>query len=210
MVLEMNTKENILNHLREYGFVIIPEYWSSEKCKQALSEFKKLPQQAFEGGQGGDLRCQHSNRYLSSSNEFLNDTFIQDIADNYSLCNRADRVVAGIVKYNPDRQTDSGGGWHVDSESDAQLKSFMYLTDVTSENGPFVFVQKSRDLVNKLEKHSNLRISEELVREHVNPEDVIEMTAPAGTCILADSTYLHRGKQIESGIRYTYTTYFYE
>lgn len=206
----MNTKENVLNHLKEYGFVVIPNYWSPEKCKQALNELKTLPNQVFEGGQGGDLRCQHSNKYLSSSNEFLNDSFIQNIADDYSLCNIADRVVAGIVNYNSDLQTDSGGGWHVDSELPAQLKSFMYLTDVNEENGPFMFVQKSRDLVNELQKHSNLRISQELVNEHVNSEDIIEMVAPAGTCILADSTYLHRGKQIESGTRYTYTTYFYE
>lgn len=210
MEVDLKSKENILYQLREYGFAIIYNHWSSEKCEQALNELKSLPPQAFEGGQGGDLRCQHSNKYLPSANEFLNDSFIQSIADEYSACNKANRVVAGIVPHKDGQVTDSGGGWHVDSEIPAQLKSFMYLEDVNSDNGPFVIVQKSRDLVNELQKHSNLRISEELVREHVNPEDVIEMTAPAGTCILADSTYLHRGKKIESGTRYTYTTYFYE
>jgi len=206
----MKNKLDILNSLRENGFAIINNYWSLDRCKKALSELKSLPSEAFESGQGGDLRCQHSNRYLNSAHEFLNDSFIQGIADEYSSCNKANRVVAGIVSYKNGQVTDSGGGWHVDSEIPAQLKSFMYLEDVNSDNGPFVIVQKSRDLVDKLQKHSNLRISEELVEEHINPEDVIEMTGPAGTCILADSTYLHRGKQIENGIRYSYTTYFYE
>jgi len=210
MVLDLKSKENILYQLREYGFAMIHNHWSSEKCEQALNEVKALQPQAFEEGQGGDRRCQHSNKFLTSANDFLNDTFIQSIANEYSSCNIANRVVAGIVPYVQGKTTDSGGGWHVDSEAPAQLKSFMYLEDVNSDNGPFVIVQKSRDLVNKLQKHSNLRISQELVNEHVNPEDIIEMVAPAGTCILADSTYLHRGKQIESGTRYTYTTYFYK
>lgn len=210
MEVDLKLKENILYQLRQCGFAIIYDYWSKERCKTAVDQLKSLPREVLEQGQGGDLRCQHSNKYLPSANDFLNDSFIQSIADEYSACNRADRVVAGIVSHKHGQVTDSGGGWHVDSEIPAQLKSFMYLEDVNSDNGPFVIVQKSRDLVNKLQKHSNLRISDELVREHVNPEDVIEMTAPAGTCILADSTYLHRGKQIEDGVRYTYTTYFYE
>jgi hypothetical protein len=210
MVLDLKSKEEILSQLKEYGFAIIHDHWSADQCKKAINELKSLSPELFEEGQGGDRRCQHSNKYLPSANEFLNDSLVQNIANEYSSCNKANRVVAGIVPHKEGQVTDSGGGWHVDSEIPAQLKSFMYLEDVTSENGPFVIVQKSRDLVGGLQKHSNLRITEELVNEHVNPDDIIEMVAPAGTCILADSTYLHRGKQIESGTRYTYTTYFYE
>ena len=207
MVLDM---KETLQHLQEYGYVVLHNYWSKEVCEDAINELKTLPKMAFESGQGGDLRCQHSNRYLKSANNFLNDSFIQSIANEYSTCSRADRVVGGIVSYQDGVVTDSGGGWHVDSEAPAQLKSFIYLDDVSEKNGPFVFVQKSRELVNSLDKHSNLRITDELVKDNVNDEDIIEITGKAGTCILADSTYLHRGKQISEGTRYTFTTYFYE
>ena len=58
--------------------------------------------------------------------------------------------------------------------------------------------------------YSNNRISQKTIDKIFDPNDIIEITGKAGTCILADSTYVHRGKQIQSGSRYTYTTYFYE
>ena len=64
-------------------------------------------------------------------------------------------------------------------------------------------------MANKVSKYSNLRILQDTIDEMVDSKDIIEMTGSAGTLILADSTYIHRGKQIEDGIRYTYTTYFY-
>tara|TARA_R100000008_G_C3534633_1_gene141279 strand:- start:70 stop:702 length:633 start_codon:yes stop_codon:yes gene_type:complete len=204
------SKEEIVQELKDKGFAVLPNYWDIEKCAQAKKELLQVPSHVFEIGQGGDLRFQHANKYLLTANSFLKDSFILEVAQSYSDCNVPHRIVAGIVQHKEGETIDSGGSWHVDSEQKAQFKSIIYLEDVNSDNGPFVIVQKSRDLVNELQKHSNLRISEDLVREHVNPEDIIEMTAPAGTCILADTTYLHRGKQIESGVRYTYTTYFYE
>ena len=210
MVLELGSKEQIIYQLRNYGFALIHNHWTKEKCEQGLAELKSIPSHLFEKSQGGDLRVQHSNKYCSTANDFLHDSFIQEIANEYSECNVAQRVLGGIVPFVPGQATDSGGGWHVDCERENQLKAFMYLHDVNSDNGPFLFVQKSKELSKDLPKYDNLRISEETIAERVNPEDIIEMVSPAGTCILADSTYIHRGKQIESGTRYTYTTYFYE
>jgi|TARA_R110000851_G_scaffold76074_2_gene167436 hypothetical protein len=212
MVLEMKTQEQILDHLREYGWAVIENYWSREKCEEALEQLHNIPKEVLEGPcQGGDYRCQHSNRYMKASDELLNDSFIQGIADGYSKCNLADRVLAGIVPYVEGSDTDSGGGWHIDADwIDKQFKCFIYLNDVGEKNGPFTFIQKSKEVSEKISTHDNLRVSEEDIMESVNPEDIIEFVAPAGTCILADTTFLHRGKQIEEGVRYTITTYFYE
>mgnify|MGYP003118441870 CR=1 FL=1 len=210
MEVGIKTRDEILEELNEYGFSVIENYWDRETCESAIDELNSLPTHVFEEGQGGDLRCTRSNDYSSAARSFMEDQFIQEIADIYSSCNDADRTVAGIVRYNSDKTTDSGGGWHVDSEQDHQFKSFVYLTDVGSDNGPFTMAQGSRDIVRGLPKFSNLRISEETVRENIKDDDIVEITGEAGTLILADSTYLHRGKQIESGTRYTFTTYFYD
>mgnify|MGYP003123875885 FL=1 len=210
MEVGLKSKDEIIDELNEYGFSVIENYWDRETCENAVDELNSLPTHLFEEGQGGDLRCSRSNDYCPTASSFKDDTFIMEIADHYSSCNDPDRTVAGIVKFDAKKKTDSGGGWHVDSEDDQQFKSFMYLTDVGSDNGPFVIAQKSRDVVNSLPKFSNLRISEETVKENIDQDDIIEITGEAGTCILVDSTYLHRGKQIESGSRYTLTTYFYD
>ena len=203
------TLEDILLNMKEYGFCILEDYWPSEKCEEAIKEILSL-ERSFEVGQGGDLRFHGANKSLPTANDFLNDKLIQSVADGYSRCNRADRILAGIVRHEAEKTVDSGGGWHVDSEQAAQFKSFVYLSDVSSSNGPFVFIQNSKRTVSKIPKYSNLRIFQEHIDEMFYLNDIIEITGKAGTCILADSTYVHRGKQIEEGIRYTYTNYFYE
>ena len=210
MVLGMMDKKDIIYNMKTYGFCIIENYWDKEQCDTALKQFLNLPRDVFETGQGGDLRCQFTNSYCRSAFDFLKDEFIQDIAKEYSRCHVADRVVGGIVHFNPEQEIDSGGGWHVDSKIEAQFKSFMYLTDVGPDNGPFMFVQKSKALAEDLPMYSNNRISQETIDEKFDSSDIIEITGGAGTCVLADSTYVHRGKQIQSGTRCTFTTYFYE
>ena len=202
--------EKALRNLRSDGFHIISGYWTPLQCKVALQEIQSLPEFVFERGQGGDIRCQHSNRYIASAQNFLNDQFIQSVADQYSICSRANRVVAGIVKHQDGKKIDSGCGWHVDSEKDFQFKSFMYLTDVDTNTGPFMIVKKSKEYAKDVPKFSNLRIEESDVNLYCSFEDIVEVHGQAGTLILADSTYIHRGKKINSGSRYTYTTYFYE
>ena len=86
----------------------------------------------------------------------------------------------------------------------------MYLTDVGTDNGPFVFIRKSKLLAEDLPMYSNNRISQETIDEIFDPNDIIEISGRSGTCIFADSTYVHRGKQIQSGTRCTYTTNYYE
>lgn len=203
------TKQEILETLREDGIVIIPDYWTSDQCDIGLSELDQIPPQAFELGQGGDKRFQHTNRFSASASTFLADTFVQSIADDYSLCKDPDRVMTTVLNYYPTKNSDSGGGWHVDSKEPHQFKALLYLTDVDESNGPFTFVKKSRGIVDDFPMHDNNRITEETVSERVSPDDIIECTGSAGTLILADTTYLHRGKKIESGKRVVYTTYFY-
>jgi len=205
----MMDKKDIIHNMHTYGFCVIENYWDQDCCDRALNQFLNLPKEVFETGQGGDLRCQFTNTHCKSAFDFLKDEFIQEVAREYSKCYVANRVVGGIVHCSPDQEIDSGGGWHVDSKIDAQFKSFMYLTDVGTDNGPFIFIRKSKSLAEDLPMYSNNRISQKTIDEIFDPNDIIEITGKAGTCILADSTYVHRGKQIQSGSRYTYTTYFY-
>jgi len=198
-----------VSSLKEYGFCVIENYWSNDKCRKAVEELSSVDSLQFEKGQGGDLRLQHAESHLTTAKDFLEDSFIQEVASQYSYCNFAHRIVGGIVRHIDGANIDSGGGWHVDSEQESQFKSFMYLSDVGTDNGPFTIVQKSKRLVPEIPKHSNLRIRQEHVEDMFESSDIIEIIGKAGTCILIDSTYVHRGKQIENGTRLTYTTYFY-
>jgi len=202
-------KEEILKSLRDRGICIINNYWSKEKCEKSLKEISSMNLDIFEKGQGGDIRCQHSNKYLKTAKDFLDDPFINQLAKEYGDCCYPDRTVLGIVRPIEGAKIDSGGGWHVDSEQQQQFKSILYLIDVGPKTGPFMFAKKSGKKVPNFEKHSNLRISEQEIVEKIHPDNICEITGQAGTCILVDTTYPHRGKVIQSGKRYSFTTYFY-
>ena len=202
------SKKEVLKELNANGICIIPSYWSVEKCNIAIQEISTLQKSLFEKGQGGDIRCQHSNKYLKTSLEFMNDEFIQSIANEYSSCSFANRTVLGIVQHDSKKNIDSGGGWHVDSIGESQFKSFLYLTNVSSASGPFSFIRKSKEKVKKIKTYSNLRINENDIKKFSN-KDIIEVCGYPGTLILADTTNIHRGKIIKENKRITYTTYFY-
>jgi hypothetical protein len=205
----MINKSAILKKLKSDGICVIPNYWSYEKCNIAIQEINKLKKSLFEKGQGGDIRCQHSNKYLKTSLEFMNDKFIQGIANEYSSCSLVNRTVLGVVQHDSKKNIDSGGGWHVDSIDKSQFKSFLYLTNVTTKSGPFTFIQSSKEKVSQLETYSNFRIKESDI-QNFKAKDIIEVCGSSGTLILADTSNVHRGKIIKEGTRMSYTTYFYE
>lgn len=94
--------------------------------------------------------------------------------------------------------------FHYDLDEFRWLKLFIFLTDVTPENGPHVFIPGSH---RPGFKHPHLlsrgysRISDEDM-DHFHPRSSWEyVTCPAGTLVLADTRCWHKGTPIKSGVR---------
>ena len=206
----MEDIKEIISELREKGFCVLKDFWPSEKCRQAIDDLSRISKNNFEIGQGGDIRCQRSHLFSKAINDFFEDAYINEIASRYSNCSQANRVLAGVLQPVDGKIVDSGGGWHVDSAVSHQFKSMLYLTDVSSKNGPFLFIPKSKHIIDNIPKYDNMRIDENTINEYFSEDDIEEIVGQAGTCILVDTTYTHRGKQIEEGKRISLTTYFYE
>jgi ectoine hydroxylase-related dioxygenase (phytanoyl-CoA dioxygenase family) len=111
----------------------------------------------------------------------------------------------------------SGQGWHKDSYS-KQFKSIIYLSDVNKENGPFQILKKSNSnffmmkFFFKLKnKYPSTRFSHSEIKNILNNDmsEIEELNAKAGTLILVDTNYIHRGKPLNSGKRYALTNYFF-
>ena len=62
----------------------------------------------------------------------------------------------------------------------------------------------------KLKKHppryDDMTVEDYLIKSETKPTQV---TGSKGTLVLFNSTYLHRGKNIEKGNRYTFTNYMF-
>lgn len=112
----------------------------------------------------------------------------------------------------------SGGGWHRDHHFEL-FKVMVYLSDVNEKNGPFSYIEKSHSKINQLLtlfflkffSKNTTRYSEDLVNficKIFNYKKKI-FIGRKGTCIIFNSSGLHRGLEILSGERLALTAYIY-
>ena len=110
----------------------------------------------------------------------------------------------------------SGGGWHRDSLNRRQLKFMIYLNDVESNNGPFEYVLKTHTAMNKFATNHFLtkktRYTDSEMEDYKQKFPSKLYTAKKGTCIIFDSSGLHRGTPLREtgGVRYAITKYMYD
>lgn len=90
--------------------------------------------------------------------------------------------------------------FHQDRDRLSFLKFFIYLTDVTPDSGPHVYLRGSHaDVPASL--RGDGRKSDDAVRAAGLWDNVVELTGPAGTIMAVDTIGLHKGKTPESADR---------
>lgn len=90
--------------------------------------------------------------------------------------------------------------FHQDRDRLSFLKFFIYLTDVTPETGPHVYLRGShRSIPRSLRRDG--RLTDEAVREAGLGHEISELCGPAGTIMAVDTIGLHKGKTPISGDR---------
>ncbi len=79
------------------------------------------------------------------------------------------------------------------------LKVFIYLTDVSTDNGPFAYIKGSNS--DRKESSDLYRVPDQIVYNLYGKDKEFKCTAPAGSVITADTTGLHKGTKVVSGYR---------
>lgn len=116
------------------------------------------------------------------------------------------------------------GRWHLDSFN-KQLKIFVFLQDVSSDDGPFELIPRTQKMPTKI-KHAiqarYFRIKDFIQRtgkrgyQHIDDSFIgyVErqyptkvFTVPAGTILVADTSAIHRAHPVNGGERYAFTSY---
>lgn len=90
--------------------------------------------------------------------------------------------------------------FHQDRDRLAFLKFFIYLTDVTPETGPHVYVRGSHLRIPRSLRRDG-RKTDEAVRAANLWREVTEICGPAGTLMAVDTIGLHKGKTPIKGDR---------
>lgn len=192
------------------GYQVIENLLSDELCDKLVQDISnkiEIGEISWKDKESSDYRIMGYNH---SDNEILNeiDKLVKRNFDQYvgSLKNFKFFRMANIVI--PKRgNLGSGGGWHRDSLNRRQLKLMIYLTDVSSSNGPFEYIEGSHGLAHKLRFNlisSNVRFG--AFEKIVHAKSRI-FTAPKGTGIIFDSSGVHRGNPIDSDKRVAITYY---
>lgn len=90
--------------------------------------------------------------------------------------------------------------FHQDRDRLSFLKFFIYLTDVTPDTGPHVYLKGSHRSI-PWSLRGDGRKTDEAVRKAGLWENVTELCGPAGTIMGVDTIGLHKGKTPEAGDR---------
>ncbi|MFL5763684.1 MAG: phytanoyl-CoA dioxygenase family protein [Bacteroidia bacterium] len=103
--------------------------------------------------------------------------------------------------------------YHFDMDRVKWLKIFIYLNDVTMENGPHSYIRGSHAVGAKpahLLKRGYARISDEELAPHYKKDDFITICAEAGSVFAGDTKCWHKGNPLKKGHRlaleFEYTT----
>lgn len=214
-------KEQVLESLNKVGICVIQDYFSPEFCDQAVKDiedglikFKDKVQSSEKEGTSGDFRLFKMENQYDTAKQFANDSLLLEIGSEYFGYPIVSHfVLGGKVKYNPNQTTNSGGGWHRDNRM-KQIKTLVYLSDVEEENGPYLFLPASnqfdlntRDGIGKATRYED-NIVEQFCKD--NDLEPFKVIGKKGTVIFTDTSYIHRGANINGGTRYTYTNYYFE
>lgn len=207
----MNTNVNyIVNEIKKNGYYIIKNYYSDDFCQSILKDVNKN-KYIKQKGEGNDSRVIFFQKYSKNANFFLKDNFLLEIGTNVvgKKIDVKKRCQLGIVNYNRNIETSSGGGWHVDNHN-SQFKALLYLTNVTENNGPFAIINpplKSNEYKSFVGRN-NTRFPNTIENDYKNNIDIL--TGNIGDVILVNTSNIHRGMTIKEGKRITLTNYYYD
>ena len=216
--LSVNLDEvNVVQQLREDGYVVIPNAISEDLMNDILSSLDELlviPRKTDNGSQLSktyfDAQNLTSVRYDYEAADILNLKPVQDILASPTLINIAGQYlgtmpVADIVglwwntNYGDTPDSNAAQYFHYDLDRLKWLKVFIYLTDVGEENGPHEFVRgshKSGHMPLTVRQKLYTRISDKEISDTYGDQNRITMTGKKGTLIFEDTRGFHKGNEV--------------
>ncbi len=108
------------------------------------------------------------------------------------------------TSFNREASSEAAQLYHFDMERIKWLKIFIYVNDVTEENGPHAYIRGSHIPGNKpmvLLKRGYARIEDQELKDFYKEDDFIELRAPSGTIIAGDTKCWHKGNLLKKGHR---------
>lgn len=197
-----------LSALRNQGAMIIPNALPREICSDLITQIEEVCEtqdhpRVWRDPHQSDTRIIGFEHIIGEQVQHLDlPRWIRAIGDYLGQQPKSWLLMANRVIPKPNN-LGSGGGLHRDSPFSHQVKCIWYLSDVTSETGPFQYVPGSHaDVLTHRDRYPLGQM-----RFNAIHDPLVEVTAAAGSLLVSDTRCIHGGKPIRAGARYAVTLY---
>jgi ectoine hydroxylase-related dioxygenase (phytanoyl-CoA dioxygenase family) len=216
--------------IRERGYYVFQNKLPDELCDKLLAFATQQPASTrLMDGEVGfvesmvyDRKAPRAVRYDFSTQDLLNNEDVQRVLADLSFASIAQEYLKAIpivdvvsmwwhTNFSDKPDGESAQFFHFDMDRPKWLKFFIYLTDVTTENGPHFYVagsHKTNGIPAELLNKGYARLKDEEINAYYSASDIIEFVAPRGTILAEDTRGLHKGKHVISGDRLMFQIQF--
>ena len=199
--------------LLERGCLNLPSI-SEQKCDNILKQLDKLPFQQWQDEHkitGFDFKLARSNIYevkdhkltmaIPEVKEIANDPNTMKLVSDYLGSEPIQTQCDAWWSVNHNKP-EGGQQFHRDATYKKFIKLYLYLNDVTMENGPHVYVPGSVNnmIIPKGRKFKlSSRIDDKFIKD--NYSEIVYITGKKGSLNLVDTTGWHKGLPLKKGHR---------
>lgn len=209
--------EAVVRGLREDGYAVAPIRIPAETVARLRRFAETTPGDPWDakGTIGARQLYDRDDRRIAKfqfdGDDLANQPDLQDLAADAALLDVAQRYLGCLpvldsiamwwsTPHLAQAADEIAQRFHIDYDRVRWLKVFIYLTDVTPDNGPHVFVRHSHLREPRragLIGRGYVRIADEDVARAYRPEEFISICGPAGTVLFEDTSGFHKGSRPE-------------
>ena len=189
--------KNITEKLQELLLNENIENWSKDKIMQSNEDINfnlvKKPDDIVNITKNkkifGELTLKNPENY----DQITNLIFSNNLLSNVKKIIKSELIYNGInvrLSFNSIKNYSNQYLFHRDRDSHNVVKSFIYLTDVTEKEGPFIFLKNSaKENPMEIFKH---RYTESFIRKKYDIKNIVKITGGSGTSFTCYTNSFHR------------------
>ncbi len=199
-----NKKSLNAEHLEKKGYVTIPDFLDKKICCQLADKIMKIIKEPEK--HDIDIRNYYSKNdaydtgFMDINNVHLIDPIFKEAVNIEKIEEILKEINKNIylrhVNAYYTNSLENPRGFHVDSPHIKAYKGFVYLTDVSDDNEPYSFIEKTHRFcflryINLIYNLFNGYLLTDM-RIH-DSKKIIKFIAPKGTLIISSQDGMHRG-----------------
>ena len=227
----ISSEKKDLTFLKQHGYMIEKKFFDNESINSLSIKFNQMLERNFDKFKF-DIHPEINTREFKTNNlncanvyKFTNYVSLPDPLLYFpEIIDLIDKKIINLIYYyfgvmpsltgiNLRRSFSNNlpqmgtQNYHSDENSFHFLKCFIYLNNVTLDNGPFTYVAGSH-LKKNIFDSSKYHYSDESIKKKFGAKNIKHITGDAGDFVIANTKGYHKGNRLIQGYRDMFTLHF--